>query len=54
MGKHANTMTSLNGSETNATLNFIEKKYLSDLLWYKLSFNHLLIKLLEKTQFTEF
>ena len=58
MGNHANTITSLNGSETNgynATLNFIERKvYLGDFLWYKFSFNHLLIKLLEKTQFTEF
>ena len=57
MGNHANTITSLNGSETNgynASLNLIERKVLSDFLWYKTSFNHLLIKLLEKTQFTEF
>ena len=32
----------------------LKGRYLSDFLWHKLGFNHLLIKLLEKTQFTEF
>ena len=43
-----------NNSYNTLLWTYLKGRYLSDWLWYNLTFIHLLIKLLEKTQFIKF